>query len=640
MNFSTPTPIQAQAIPLALEGKDVLGSAQTGTGKTGAFGIPLVAKLLASPRGSAMVLTPTRELAVQVLEAITKMLGKPTSIKTALIIGGDSMPKQLQQLRMRPRVIVGTPGRINDHLARGTLMLHDTNYLVLDETDRMLDMGFGVQLEKIVKYLPKQRQTMMFSATLPHNIMKLAEKYLTNPTRIAVGSNNTPIANINQEVIHVSSAGKFDELLNQIEKREGSIIIFVKTKWGAEKMADKLRKQGHSADAIHGDLRQNQRDRVIQAFRGKKHRIMVATDIAARGLDIPHIEHVINYDLPQAPEDYIHRIGRTARAGAEGAAVNLVSGEDGLKWRAIQRLINPNAKPEPVKHENSHRARGGYGQGGGNRQRGNNTHRGQGGQRHERNDRQEHSKPVEQTAPEQAVSEQAASEHAPRAERTEHVEQRTPRHEQRAERSEQRSEHRSERRNDEGREHRRDRSERKPRHPNGRNGDRNNRGYGERTFEGRSERGERGENRGEGRGERQFGDRKFAGDHKKRDFRGERDGNREQGGNRDRDHKKRDFQGERDGNRQYGNREDRAQGERGDRKFEGRSNRDHRDGNGGNDRPGGGKPRGRHNGGKGSHFGGPKRDTRSAGNDNRSNRGDKPKTRNHFTNSDDDKSAA
>ncbi len=347
MQFNTPTPIQAQAIPSALEGKDILGSAQTGTGKTGAFGIPLVARLLSSPRGSALVMTPTRELAVQVMQMLEKLIDNQGGIKTALLIGGESMPKQLTQLRMRPRLIVGTPGRINDHLERGSLMLHDAGYLVLDETDRMLDMGFSAQIERIVKFLPAQRQTLLFSATLPDNIVSLSRRYLNDPVRVSVGSTSKPIAKIDQEVLHVSEDGKYAEFINQLDKREGSIIVFVKTKWGAEKMAKRLRKENHSADAIHGDLRQNQRDRVIAGFRDCKYRILVATDIAARGLDIPHIEHVINYDLPQCPEDYIHRIGRTARAGAQGSALCLITPADGIKWRAITRLIDPSAKPEP-----------------------------------------------------------------------------------------------------------------------------------------------------------------------------------------------------------------------------------------------------------------------------------------------------
>jgi ATP-dependent RNA helicase DeaD len=308
MGFVTPTPIQAQAIPHALAGRDVLGTAQTGTGKTAAFGIPLACKLLSNPRGSALILLPTRELAVQVMEALEQLLAD-SRIPSALLIGGESMPKQFEQLRKRPRLIVGTPGRINDHLQRGTLMLHDVQFLVLDETDRMLDMGFGVQLEAIAKYLTAKRQTLMFSATLPAEIVKLAGKYLQDPVRISIGSTTATATKVTQEHVRVSDEEKYPRLLSELENRSGSVIVFVKTKWGAEKLANRLRKEKHRADALHGDLRQNQRERVIDAFREQKYRILVATDIAARGLDIPHIEHVINYDLPHSPEDYIHRIG-------------------------------------------------------------------------------------------------------------------------------------------------------------------------------------------------------------------------------------------------------------------------------------------------------------------------------------------
>lgn len=341
MKFSDPTPIQQATITLAMQGRDILASAETGSGKTAAFGIPLVAALLNSPRGCAMVLLPTRELAVQVVDVIQKLLGNKSGIRTALIIGGEPMPKQLAQLRNRPRVIVGTPGRINDHLKRGTMMLNNTDFLVLDETDRMLDMGFGIQIDEIVKYLPEKRQTLMFSATVPDAIGKISKKYLNNPERVVVGSNNTPGKNIKQESIFVTPADKYNVLKEQLKSRNGSVIIFVKTKFGADKLAQKLDREGHTAEAIHGDLKQRQRDRVIAGFRASKYRILVATDIAARGLDIPHIEHVINFDLPQCPEDYIHRIGRTARAGAEGSALCLISNEDKGKWAAIKRLINP-----------------------------------------------------------------------------------------------------------------------------------------------------------------------------------------------------------------------------------------------------------------------------------------------------------
>lgn len=355
MQYTTPTPIQAQSIPMALEGKDILGSAQTGTGKTAAFGIPLINKLMLSPRGTALVMTPTRELAVQVIDVLKKLAGHTTGLRAALIIGGESMPAQIQQLRSRPRIIVGTPGRINDHLERGTLMLNEVGFLVLDETDRMLDMGFAPQLEKILKFLPKTRQTLLFSATLPDNIVKLSSKYLTNPVRVAAGAANVAAPKITQSVIHTTPAAKYDDLVKELSTREGSVIIFVKTKFGADRLADKLNKQKFTADAIHGDLQQRKRERVIAGFRQQKFRILVATDIASRGLDIPHIEHVINYDLPQCPEDYIHRIGRTARAGAEGASVCLLTSEDREKWRAISRLMDPSSVPSTPGFQDSGR---------------------------------------------------------------------------------------------------------------------------------------------------------------------------------------------------------------------------------------------------------------------------------------------
>jgi len=343
MNYTTPTPIQAQAIPFALQGRDILGSAQTGTGKTAAFCIPMVEKLLRSPRGTALILTPTRELAKQVLDVVHQLLGYKSPINTAFIIGGASMGKQLSELRARPRIIVGTPGRINDHLRRGSLMLNEASFLVLDETDRMLDMGFGVQLDEIIKYLPQKRQTLMFSATLPKGIIQLSSKYLNNPERVSMGATNVVAQNITQDIIRIDQNKKYQELLVQLHEREGTVIIFSKTKHGADRMAKNLRRDGFTSDALHGDLRQSKRDKVMKNFRQKNFRILVATDIAARGLDVPHIEHVINYDLPQVAEDYIHRMGRTARAGAEGSALCFIAPQDGRKWSEIQRLINPEA---------------------------------------------------------------------------------------------------------------------------------------------------------------------------------------------------------------------------------------------------------------------------------------------------------
>ncbi len=347
MNFIKPTPIQGMAIPAALEGKDILGTAQTGTGKTLAFSIPLINKLILDKNAFALVMCPTRELATQVMEAIKSIISDKIIIKSALLIGGESMQKQLRQLGNRSRIIVGTPGRINDHLKRKSLNLSATKYLVLDETDRMLDMGFTPQIEMILKFVPKEHQTLLFSATLPQNILRISDRYLNKPERISTGATSVPIAKIKQETLQVFKENKYNELIDQFLSRKGSILVFVKTKRGADKMVKKLKEEGHSADAIHGDLRQSKRDRVINSFRKGLKRILIATDVAARGLDIPLIQHVINYDLPQVPEDYIHRIGRTARAGSEGSALTFLTPDDISMWNSINKLIDPNFKPAP-----------------------------------------------------------------------------------------------------------------------------------------------------------------------------------------------------------------------------------------------------------------------------------------------------
>lgn len=348
MNYHSPTPIQSQTIPLAIAGKDILATAQTGTGKTGAYGVAGLNHLFNNPKSAIMVLTPTRELAIQVIKLLEQMLGKRSSIKTALLIGGDPISKQLNQLEQKPRLIVGTPGRIYDHIERKSLNLNNINFLVLDETDRMLDMGFEIQLEQIVKFIPKQRQTLMFSATLPSNIQRIAAKYLIDASRISIGSHIAAADTIEQEIIKTSEAEKHDILLQQLDIHNGSFIIFVKTKIATEKLALKLREHGHSADAIHGDLRQRNREKVIKSFRNKKYRILVATDVAARGLDIPHIEQVVNFDLPQCEEDFIHRIGRTGRAGKSGKAISLITPQDHIKWFNICKMMNPGQKIEPL----------------------------------------------------------------------------------------------------------------------------------------------------------------------------------------------------------------------------------------------------------------------------------------------------
>ena len=343
-DFKTPTPIQSQSIPISLEGRDILGTAQTGTGKTLAFTIPMLNKLILEKKSMALIVCRTRELASQVMQTVLRLNVREIGIGNALLIGGDSMQKQLRKLN-RARIIVGTPGRINDHLERKSLDLSRVSYLVLDETDRMLDMGFTPQIELILKFIPKKHQTLLFSATLPNDILKISQKYLNDPERISVGSISTPIDKIKQKTFQVNQEKKYHELINQLVERNGSILVFVKTKHGADKIVKRLKYDGHKADAIHGNLRQSKRERVIKGFRNGNSRILIATDVAARGLDIPVIKHVINYDLPQVPEDYIHRIGRTGRAGKEGSALTFLTPSDRSMWNAISKLIDPNFKP-------------------------------------------------------------------------------------------------------------------------------------------------------------------------------------------------------------------------------------------------------------------------------------------------------
>ena len=339
MNFKVPTPIQAQAIPAALEGRDVIASAQTGTGKTAAFGISLLNYLDGHPGQTAMVLTPTRELAAQVLEVLRKLSGGHPLGGSVLLIGGAPMASQLSSLSRKPRLIIGTPGRVIDHLNRGTLSLAQAGFLVLDEADRMLDMGFAPQLEEIRKRLPEKRQTLLFSATLPPNIQAMGSRYLKDPVRIAVGEASRPIPKISQMTIHTTEARKFEELLGELGERQGSVLVFARTQNRVDRVMEKLKDAGIKVTRIHGGRTQSQRRQAIEHFREGHYRVLVATDIAARGLDIHHIAHVINYDLPRNPEDYIHRVGRTARAGAEGSSLCLLTPEDRGQWAAILRLI-------------------------------------------------------------------------------------------------------------------------------------------------------------------------------------------------------------------------------------------------------------------------------------------------------------
>lgn len=339
LQFFVPTPIQAEVLPIALQNKDILGSAQTGTGKTGAFAIPAVVKLMNHPNSRVLVLTPTRELALQVFEFFRSLTQGLNNIQSILLLGGEPIFPQLKKLKAKPRIIVGTPGRINDHLNRGSLNFDNVESVIIDETDRMLDMGFGIQIDAIMKFLPQKRQTLMFSATFPPGSIKLAEKYMHKPERIAIGKTNSPTLNIDQQVLHTPQAKKYQGLMQELSVRTGSVIVFVNTRRSAEILAQKLKDASLSVNVLHGNLQQNKRKYIINDFRKKIFRIMVATDVAARGLDVPHIEHVINYDLPNCPEDYVHRIGRTGRAEAKGHALSLITPEENSKWRRIKKFV-------------------------------------------------------------------------------------------------------------------------------------------------------------------------------------------------------------------------------------------------------------------------------------------------------------
>jgi len=352
LSLTSPTPIQKQAIPVALKGTDIVGIAQTGTGKTFAFGIPIIQKLLSSS-GQALVLVPTRELALQVNESIRKLADR-LNINTIVLIGGENISRQFFELKRRPRLIIATPGRLIDHLKRKSIKLDQIKTLVLDEADMMLDMGFLPQIEEILRSVPKERQTMLFSATMPVEIANLATKYLKLPIRIEVAPQGTIVKNVTQEMIVLEAKDKMKYLEKIIKENEGSILIFVRTRYGVKNIAKKLISNGHKATEIHSDLSQGQRKKALDSFKSGRSRIMVATDVAARGLDVKGIELVINYDLPDSSSDYVHRIGRTARAGKKGKAISLATPGQLKNIKAIEALIKmrfnivEQAKLEPV----------------------------------------------------------------------------------------------------------------------------------------------------------------------------------------------------------------------------------------------------------------------------------------------------
>ncbi len=337
LGITTPTPIQAQAIPIALTGRDLIGIAQTGTGKTLAFGLPILARLSRN-RTQALVLVPTRELADQV-EASLAAVGKRFGLRTALLIGGASMGKQFDQLRRRPHVIVATPGRLIDHLTDHHLRLDAVSILVLDEADRMLDMGFAPQVNKILAAVPNERQTLLFSATMPPAIAQLAARSLNDPATVSVAPSGTTAANIAQTFVVVDKGAKAALLQRVLSDTSGSTLVFTRTKYGAKKLCATLARFGVSAAEIHGNRSLPQRREALAGFKAGKYRVLVATDIAARGIDVVGIDLVVNYDLPEQPEDYVHRIGRTARAGRSGTTVAFVEPHQQTELRTIERLM-------------------------------------------------------------------------------------------------------------------------------------------------------------------------------------------------------------------------------------------------------------------------------------------------------------
>jgi ATP-dependent RNA helicase RhlE len=339
--YTTPTPIQARAIGIALEGRDLIGCAQTGTGKTAAFAIPTIERLSASRPAAgarALVLAPTRELALQIAETFA-MLGGARGIRTVTLIGGEAMGPQLAGLARRPDVIVATPGRLFDHLERRSATLASVRIVVLDEADRMLDMGFEPQVRRILAVTPLDRQTLCFSATMPEAVERLVRKHLSRPERVDAGVVAKPVATVTQRLYATESGDKMPLLLRLLGEQRGQTLVFTRTKHRADRLARAVGAAGHRVARIHADRSMSQRREALDGFRAGRYRVLVATDIAARGLDVPDIAHVVNFDLPHTPEDYIHRIGRTARAEATGQATSFAAPEERDQLRAIERHL-------------------------------------------------------------------------------------------------------------------------------------------------------------------------------------------------------------------------------------------------------------------------------------------------------------
>ncbi|MEK3786240.1 MULTISPECIES: DEAD/DEAH box helicase [Paenibacillus] len=349
LGFEEATPIQSKSIPIALSGSDMIGQAQTGTGKTAAFGIPLISKISKTDEKiRALIMAPTRELAIQVAEEIEK-LSRFKGLRTLPIYGGQDIVRQIRALKRKPQIIIGTPGRLLDHINRKTIKLDDVNTVVLDEADEMLDMGFMEDIQSILKQVPEDRQTMLFSATMPPNIQKLAQQFLKNPEHVSVIPKQVSAPLIDQAYIEVPERQKFEALSRLLDMESPELaIVFGRTKRRVDELAEALQKRGYSADGLHGDLSQNQRDTVMRKFRDGSIDVLVATDVAARGLDVSGVTHVVNFDLPQDPESYVHRIGRTGRAGKEGAAWSFVTPREIDHLHFIERVTRHRIPRKPL----------------------------------------------------------------------------------------------------------------------------------------------------------------------------------------------------------------------------------------------------------------------------------------------------
>jgi ATP-dependent RNA helicase RhlE len=341
-NFITPTPVQAQAIPPALDGRDVLATAQTGTGKTLSFLVPLIERMPKAKGCSALILLPTRELAMQVEQNYRKLTGSYNSI--ALIVGGMAEGPQLQAIRNGARILVATPGRLEDYLERKLVNLSGVTMLVLDEVDRMLDMGFKPSIKRIVAALSAERQTMCYSATLSPQIQEVVRGYVKNPARIEIGSVLKPCENVELRTFEVPIEKKQELLEHLLQQSKGSFLVFVRTKHGADRVARRLKRSGHAATQIHGDRSQSQRNAALKSFAQGQHRVLVATDVAARGIDVAHVAHVVNYDMPREAEDFVHRVGRTGRNSAKGVASTFAAPDETRLLRKMEKLLAVTSK--------------------------------------------------------------------------------------------------------------------------------------------------------------------------------------------------------------------------------------------------------------------------------------------------------